>query len=104
VDPNNHGTWVDPSGTARHLEAGEFSLDPVRSWRSPETGAEYPVAWRLRVPALAVDLEVEAVLDRQELVLEPVVYWEGALKVGGSHKGRGFLEMTGYAGQVRGLR
>lgn len=104
VDPNNHGTWVDPSGAARHLDSGEFSLEPVRSWRSPDTGAEYPVAWRLRVPELSVDLEVEAVLDRQELVLTPVVYWEGALKVGGSHGGRGFLEMTGYAGAIQGLR
>ena len=104
VDPHNHGTWVDAAGQARNLAAEEFSLQPVRAWRSPDTGAHYPVAWRIQVPGLGVDLEVEAVLDRQELVLTPVTYWEGALKVRGSHEGRGFLEMTGYAGAVEGLR
>ena len=104
VDRHNHGTWVDTDGASRHLKAGEFTLEPLRHWRSPDTGAEYPVAWRIVVEDLGIDLEVEAVFDRQELVLEPVIYWEGALRVGGSHTGRGFLEMTGYAGAVEGLR
>lgn len=104
VDGHNHGTWVDAEGNARHLKADEFSLEPLRSWSSPDTGAEYPVAWRIRVPSLEVDLGVEAVFDRQELVLTPVTYWEGAIRVRGSHEGRGFLEMTGYSGPVEGLR
>lgn len=104
VDRHNHGTLVDTDGSSRHLEADEFTLEPLRHWRSPDSGAQYPVAWRVTVDELGIDLEVEAEFDRQELVLTPVTYWEGALRVTGSHPGRGFLEMTGYAGAVEGLR
>ena len=44
------------------------------------------------------------VLDDQELSASqpaPVVYWEGLVKVEGSLRGRGYLEMTGYAGTLR---
>jgi predicted secreted hydrolase len=43
-------------------------------------------------------------LNNQELAGKSktaVVYWEGAIEVQGSHTGRGYLEMTGYAGALR---
>ena len=43
------------------------------------------------------------VLDDQELTTKrpaPVAYWEGVVKVDGSLEGRGYLEMTGYAGRL----
>ena len=72
----------------------------LRHWTSPESGARYPVAWRLEVPASGLDLTIEAAFDDQELDLS-VRYWEGAVDVSGTRRGkdiagRGYLEMTGY--------
>ena len=48
---------------------------------------------------------VRAVLEDQELALGPITYWEGAIDATGTRdgkaiKGRGYLELTGYAGRV----
>jgi predicted secreted hydrolase len=56
------------------------------------------------VPSANIDLQVRTRLDSQELVgttgTTPV-YWEGAVEITGTHSGRGYLEMTGYAGEVK---
>ena len=101
-DPHSSGTHVAADGTVTPLKAGDFSLQAKRIWKNPE-GVRYPVVWTARVPQLDLAVEVSAVLDAQELRLKPVAYWEGAVDVKGSHTGRGYLEMTGYNGQVRGL-
>ena len=41
-------------------------------------------------------------LDNQELALNQLTYWEGAIEVAGTRagtplSGRGYLELTGYA-------
>jgi predicted secreted hydrolase len=48
-------------------------------------------------------------MDAQELVLRPISYWEGSVRgrgMRGSQEvlGRGYLEMTGYAGGLVGLQ
>jgi predicted secreted hydrolase len=45
----------------------------------------------------------------QELRLNPIAYWEGAVTAIGQRQGRdvrgsGYLEMTGYAGAITGLQ
>jgi predicted secreted hydrolase len=47
--------------------------------------------------------ELEPLLDDQELVMRGLTYWEGAvtLSQAGRRIGRGYLELTGYAGRVR---
>ncbi|MCC7010126.1 MAG: carotenoid 1,2-hydratase [Acidobacteria bacterium] len=111
VDPRSSGTLVDADGAATpvRLDSG-FRLEPGRRWTSRASGATYPVEWRVRVPAAALDLAVSAALDDQELRTERstgVTYWEGAVDVAGTSggrrvAGRGYLEMTGYSGQVMG--
>jgi predicted secreted hydrolase len=54
-------------------------------------------------------LEVSAAMDAQELVLRPISYWEGSVRARGTRqgqelRGRGYLEMTGYAGGLVGLQ
>jgi predicted secreted hydrolase len=98
ASPFSAATLVDAAGGSVHLEAGEFTMTPLRNWRSPAGGREYAVRWRVRVPAAALDLDVEAAFDSQELDLA-VRYWEGAVRVRGTRggrplTGRGFLEMT----------
>ena len=108
-DPFSHGTWIDAAGNATPIKNADFEIEPGRVWRSEETGGEYPVEWQVRIPKLGVDLAIEAAIDGQELVLRPISYWEGSVvgrgtRGGSAIFGRGYLEMTGYAGGLVGLQ
>ncbi len=71
-------------------------------WTSPRSGALYPVEIEVRIGDRS--LRTRPVLDDQELVTSQplsVVYWEGLVRVEGGFRGRGYLEMTGYAGKLQ---
>ena len=77
----------------------------LRHWLSPASQARYPVQWRVDTPAGS--FEVRALLDAQELDSRRstgTVYWEGLSELldtrSGQRVGRGYLEMTGYAGRL----
>jgi len=96
IDPYSSGTFIDAAGRARHLKRADFTLEPLKLW------GKYPVAWRIRVPSLKIDLTSTAALDNQELHGKTGLnYWEGAVTYEGTHKGVGYLEMTGYDGPVK---
>lgn len=84
---------------------GEVQFQAVRGWTSPSTRARYPVEWLVRTPADFYT--VKAVVDNQELNSRSssgTVYWEGLSELfdsNGNLVGRGYLEMTGYAGPLR---
>jgi predicted secreted hydrolase len=97
------GTLVDSRGKSSTLAQDAWTLEPLETWTSPETGAEYPVLWSLRIPGLDLDLVLEATHPAQENVSggSGVHYWEGAVTArpargGKSSVGRGFVELTGY--------
>ncbi len=58
-------------------------------------GRDVPVRWRLILPARELDVTVAAVNPAAWMDLS-VPYWEGPVRVEGSHRGEGYLEMTGY--------
>ena len=106
-DRHSTGSLVDEAGRRTRLEPRDFRLDPGTLWTSPRSGAAYPVDWRIAIPGQALDLRVQAALAGQELVTDRtgVIYWEGAVVVQGTRqgrpvRGRGYLEMTGYAGTL----
>jgi predicted secreted hydrolase len=108
-DPFSHGTWIDADGKAYPVKNEDFDLVPGRVWRSGESGGDYPVEWTLRIPELDLELKVTAAMDAQELILQPISYWEGSVRGEGTRdgqavRGRGYLEMTGYAGGLVGLQ
>ena len=82
----------------------DVAWTPVRRWTSPRTGAEYPVQWRVRVGNREFD--VEPLMDDAELDSRSstgTIYWEGPVRLlgaGGAPLGRGYLELTGYAGKL----
>jgi predicted secreted hydrolase len=89
--------------------AAPFHLAPVRFWKSKATGANYPIGWRIEIPELQLHFAVRAVLDNQELALNPLTYWEGAIELSGMQNekpisGRGYLELTGYAASLQELQ
>jgi len=97
---------VDPSGTATRLRFGEeIALESTGTWSSSVDGAVYPSGWRIAIPARGWDLAIEPRIPDQELDLS-FRYWEGAVSVGGSGEGgaavdgRGYVELTGYAGEA----
>ena len=111
ADPYSSGTWRAADGTSRHLAQGDFTLTPVpgRTWSSRKSGGTYPIAWQIRIPAESLTLEVAAVLPDQELALDPIAYWEGAVDVTGTRldqplTAEGYLEMTGYSGPLKALK
>ena len=102
---STYGTYVPADSSAVHLPGDDVSLEPGGTWTSPETGAVYPVDWRLRVDSLELDLSLTASIEEAEFALSsfiPVVYWEGSVAAAGTKggtpvAGRGFVEMVGYA-------
>jgi predicted secreted hydrolase len=94
------GTWMAPDGSVRALTDADVGIAVDGEWRN-DSGDRYPSGWRIRVPALTLDLSVRPVLADQELQTTPR-YWEGAVDVrgeraGASLAGRGYVELVGYA-------
>lgn len=87
------GTWIGADGVAVPLEPGALQAEALE--RFTVAGREVPVGWRLRLPERGVDVTLEA-LNPGAWMATSVPYWEGPVRVSGSHKGRGYLEMTGY--------
>jgi predicted secreted hydrolase len=99
-DPHSAGTWVDPTGRVQALSTDQVMIDVSDHWVSPR-GGHYPSRWRVRVPAVGLDVEARPVLANQELGTKPR-YWEGAVDVSGTREGhdtsgRGYVELVGYA-------
>jgi predicted secreted hydrolase len=109
-DPFSAGTYIDAQGKPTHLKAADFAIQPLaQTWTSPATQATYPIAWKILVPKLELDLEAHTPLASQELTGNTKIaptYWEGAITLEG-HRGKlplsgvGYLEMTGYDRAVR---
>jgi predicted secreted hydrolase len=115
-DRNGSALWA--GGTFRPARGAPVTLGPraitftaLREWRSARTGARYPVAVRVAVPAQALAFDLLPLFDDQELDARAstgIVYWEGAVSVqraaaergtsaaGADVVGRGYLELTGY--------
>jgi predicted secreted hydrolase len=82
----NQNTYFSSPGT---------TMKPLRVWKSPRTGTEYPVSMQVS------DLRLEPLMDDQELdsrTSTGTIYWEGAVSAykGENLVGRGYLELTGY--------
>ena len=94
-----HASLRDGSGRVRQFPSSAIRFTPLRHWRSPRTGANYPVSMQIDTDSMRWQLL--PLQDDQELdsrLSTGSVYWEGAVSVqrDGQPAGRGYLEMTGY--------
>jgi predicted secreted hydrolase len=109
INAASSGTFIDPSGKPHYLTREDFSVTALEQWKSPRSEAVYPVAWRINIVPLAMEVTVEANLTDQEMVTSAstgVTYWEGSVSASGSIakqpvKASGYVELTGYAEALR---
>lgn len=98
------GSLRAAGGQLQVFGPGDVRFTPGRQWQSPASQARYPVEWTLDTPAGRFRLAAR--FDAQELDSRASTgawYWEGLcdlLGEGGAKLGRGYLEMTGYAGRL----
>lgn len=86
-------TWIAPDGTPTPMPDGAFGAEPLST--AAVAGRDVPVRWRVTLPQRDLDVTVEAINDECWMPLA-FPYWEGPVRVSGSHDGIGYLEMTGY--------
>ena len=112
-DPASALSWVDCNGHAIMQSASAFSWNGTGVWKSPHSGAAYPLPVLLTATDPATGLPVEFILvplvQDQELegTFSDVPYWEGACRVlqNGKPVGSAYVELTGYSGSLnRALR
>ncbi len=110
LDAASSGTWVDSQGHAHHLRLADFEVQAQGAWKSPHSAASYPAAWEITIPATGYHLRLTPTYHDQELRTggaARLIYWEGQVAIQGkkgseSVSGRGYVELTGYAGSLGG--
>jgi predicted secreted hydrolase len=107
-DPYSSGTLVKADGSTKHLALNDFRIEVLDRWKSPKSGATYPMKWKVTIPSEEIELEINPAFQDQELITNRstrVTYWEGAAQIRGTlqrkpMEGKGYVEMTGYAGKL----
>ncbi len=91
---------MTPDGQHHSLGGGDFNLQTLGEWISPNTRIAYPAGWEVSMPAHAIQLSIEPLIPDQEMDVD-FIYYEGATEINGAMDGapvagRGFVELTGY--------
>jgi predicted secreted hydrolase len=87
------GTWISSDGQTQAIGRDDILMKPVAHTTVAER--TIPTRWSLQIKSRQLYLE-SAPLNPQSWMGTSVSYWEGPIRLSGSHLGRGYLEMTGY--------
>jgi len=87
------GSWIEADGRTTPLAASDIVLTPVASHRV--AGRRLPVSWSIEVKSRGLAVTTTA-LNPESWMGTTVPYWEGPVRLSGTHPGQGYLEMTGY--------
>jgi predicted secreted hydrolase len=83
-----------------HFASPGITMTPLRTWKSPRTGVEYPVSQIIKTGK--EEIVLKPLMDDQELDARAstgTIYWEGAVRAFNKENieiGTGYLELTGY--------
>ncbi len=105
-----YGTLIGPDGVSESLGEKDFRTRSLGSWKSPISGARYPMGWQINLPTRRFEFEVQPIIEDHEINSVPfwrIDYWEGPVRANGKMKdetvaGRGYVELTGYAQPIGG--
>ncbi|MCV6592470.1 MAG: iron ABC transporter permease [Silicimonas sp.] len=87
------GTWITANGTPEPLGTDALRLDEVAT---TEIGnRSLPTTWDVTLPAKGLEARITVTYPDSWMGTR-IPYWEGPVAVTGSHKGVGYLEMSGY--------
>lgn len=96
--------WVDENGKSITLEENVIITTRDRHI-SKRTCVNYPIAWKINILALELELHLEADFPQQEVVtiLSAPGFWEGRVKANGTFRkqpisGNAFVEVTAEKG------
>lgn len=90
------GTYTKDNVTLL-LGPDDITSTPLRYWQSPVSGVKYPLSWSIEIPQQKVKITLATNRNDSEFDARSTtynLYWEGAVAITGSHKGRGFLEVS----------
>ncbi|EJZ59024.1 secreted hydrolase [Pseudomonas fluorescens R124] len=87
------GTWISADGQTETLHGEQIKLTAQDT--AKVAGRKMPVRWSISIPDKHLDIRLDALNPNAWMNLR-IPYWEGPVRINGSHGGRGYLEMTGY--------
>ena len=88
-------TWIAPNGESSDLAQPALTLRPMDFTQVADR--KIPTQWSIKSTnsGKPLDIVVTALNPRSWMDLS-IPYWEGPVRISGSHTGTGYLEMTGY--------
>jgi len=100
ISPMSLGALIDPNSAKISVPLEDIELKVIERWISPKTKISYPAKWHLVIKKQDLDLVISPLINNQEHQFR-YSYWEGAVKITGTHagkkiNGKGYVELTGY--------
>lgn len=87
------GNWITEDGRSTQLSPNSITMKQTAL--SNVEGRKVPTSWSIAI--VGRDFKIDTVpLNRRSWMGTRFAYWEGPITFQGSHKGVGYLEMTGY--------
>jgi predicted secreted hydrolase len=59
---------VEGDGATQHLALKDFRIEVLDRWKSPKSGANYPMKWKVTIPSEEIELEINPAFPVQELI------------------------------------
>jgi len=86
-------TWIAADGTPEPQPPGALRVTPL-AWKDVK-GHRLPVQWKVALPGKGLEVTTSPVNPAAWMDTQ-VSYWEGPVRLEGTHPGQGYVEMTGY--------
>ena len=80
---------VNADGTSKHLDLKDYRVEVLDRWKSPKSGANYPMKWKVMIPRRTSSWKSLPAFPEQELITNRstrVTYWEGAVGITGKFR------------------
>jgi len=87
------GTYIKSDGSTTTLMPQDIELNANEL--TAVGNKQLPLNWQLTIESKGIDVSIKAT-KKDQWNPASIAYYEGTVAVSGTHKGKGFLELTGY--------